>query len=428
MAPLRTTKSKAKPIFRNLVIAGLGDLNNRPDGSGQWTDANIARWVALRDGVFVRPGVGVVSFDEDGAEDGKDGGKGGKNSGGGGGGGGGNKGGNGGIGEDVTHVVCSKEEFRRMGRLVQEVLKRKSIEIVTLDWLEDSMIGHKRLPTDRYSHRRALERERQKERMRQRYEKGIEKGVKEINPNLYHLYRDDTFFQYEVTITREDEELGIPGERYVLSLWESNNSSPHMYWFVAKFYKKKGDSQPKIHRPSIAPGMLSREFALFEPFFQLKTGIPWMQRLIKVGTMPKNYFQYQPPTGGKPVGYVPPEFVPAESPEPAIQPAISTTAEAEPDTTENRTIIPVTPGLLHVSPTTITEDGTKGPVHAHEVIVPKPPMITPAASPRNDDDNDATVPADTPQEQQHLDHEEAGLSSDEQYNKPMDPVLPLTPD
>ncbi|AEO69622.1 uncharacterized protein THITE_2120280 [Thermothielavioides terrestris NRRL 8126] len=113
--------------------------------------------------------------------------------------------------------------------------------------------------------------------------------------DLYHLYRDYTFFEYQVVLTRDDEEAGIQGERYVLTLHESNNPKPHLYWFVARFYKKKGDPQPKVHRPSHAPGIFAREFALFESFFQIKTGIPWEQRLIKAGTTSKSFFQYQPP-------------------------------------------------------------------------------------------------------------------------------------
>ncbi|KAL2271880.1 hypothetical protein VTJ83DRAFT_1251 [Remersonia thermophila] len=289
MASLRTSRAKPKPIFRHLVIAGVGDLNNRQGGTEQWTDANIAR----------------------------------------------------------------------------------SIEIVTLDWLEDSMFRDKRLPTELYSHRRALERERQKERMRLRYEKGIERGVKEVNPNLYHLYRDDTFFQYEVTITRDDETLGIPGERYVLSIWESNNPSPHMYWFVAKFYKKKGDPQPKIHRPSIAAGMLCRELALFESFFHLKTGIPWMQRLVKAGTTPRSYFQYRPPAGGKPVGYVPPEFMPAGSPDPSVQLAIAAASAATAHATHAAAGIASAAGVQHVSNDALGEDGPNEPDRPDEDAAPQ---------------------------------------------------------
>lgn len=123
---------KVRPIFRGLVIVVAGDL-----GGGQWTDTNIARWVGQRAGKFLRGdahGQGCGSGDGAGkrgpeAKDLKKKGKG--------------LDGNGkqrgvkrkredleaeaeregrvlekklwemGLGmEDVTHVVCSKEEFR----------------------------------------------------------------------------------------------------------------------------------------------------------------------------------------------------------------------------------------------------------------------------------------------------------------------------
>lgn len=74
-----------------------------------------------------------------------------------------------------------------------------------------------------------------------------------------------------------------------------SNAKPHLYWFVAKYYKKKGDTQAKIHRPSDAPGLFCREFALFQFLFQIKTGIPWAQRLVRAGTTDKRLFRYLPP-------------------------------------------------------------------------------------------------------------------------------------
>lgn len=62
---------KEKPIFRGLTIAAAGDL-----GGGQWTDASVARWVELRAGKFVRE---TDDWDA------------------------------------VTHLVCSADEFKRMG-------------------------------------------------------------------------------------------------------------------------------------------------------------------------------------------------------------------------------------------------------------------------------------------------------------------------
>lgn len=72
-ATMRTRKEK--PIFRNLTITVAGSLiNPNGDGSTQWTDVNIDRWVSLRDGRFVRA-----------------------------------------MSDDVTHVVCTAEEFERRG-------------------------------------------------------------------------------------------------------------------------------------------------------------------------------------------------------------------------------------------------------------------------------------------------------------------------
>ncbi|KAL2260577.1 hypothetical protein VTK26DRAFT_5356 [Humicola hyalothermophila] len=104
---------KEKPIFRGLTIAVAGDL-----GGGQWTDANIARWVALRGGAFVRadgPGDGAAGISSISSISSSSSGGGGKPKekergsvvdGEGGGAGGGGEGG-------ITHVVCSREEFRR---------------------------------------------------------------------------------------------------------------------------------------------------------------------------------------------------------------------------------------------------------------------------------------------------------------------------
>lgn len=101
---------KEKPIFRGLTIAGAGNLG----GSAQWTDANIARWVELREGKFVRvsagPGHGSGSVPIPRNSDGP-----GADGGGGGGAGCGHGKFGKGLGEEVTHVVCTGEEFRRMG-------------------------------------------------------------------------------------------------------------------------------------------------------------------------------------------------------------------------------------------------------------------------------------------------------------------------
>ncbi|KAK0636853.1 hypothetical protein B0T17DRAFT_651542 [Bombardia bombarda] len=255
-----------KPSLNGLTISVAGELGD------QWTETNIARWVELREGSFSQQ-----------------------------------------MDESVTHLICSPAEFEKRGPKVKTALKHKrgskACHIVTKDWLEDSINLKRRLPEYGFSLVKSLKKKREKERIAEKVTKGFEQAEKSVNPNFYHLYRDSTFFHYEVTINRDDEEHGIYGQRYVLSLYESH-AKPHLYWFVAKFYKKKHVSLPNFHRPSETPGSFNREFTEFSRFFHKKTGIPWVHRLVRAGTMDKTFFQYTPPVRGKPVGWISLEDMP----------------------------------------------------------------------------------------------------------------------
>lgn len=127
---------------------------------------------------------------------------------------------------------------------------------------------------------------------------------------MFHIYRDREYFSYQVDITRNDEVSGELGQRYTLyvrphaslgrfvltltQLWESN-ATPNLYWFVAKFLKRKGSSQPRYYRPSSCSGKWREQMDCFMDFFKIKTGIEWQDRVLKQGTMPGSYFQYTPP-------------------------------------------------------------------------------------------------------------------------------------
>lgn len=75
------------------------------------------------------------------------------------------------------------------GDVVKAALSRgKACEIVKLDWLEDSMLARRRLPEERYSHRRALKRKLERERKRLMVVKGLEKAVKEVNPSEFFFF------------------------------------------------------------------------------------------------------------------------------------------------------------------------------------------------------------------------------------------------
>ncbi|KAL2680900.1 hypothetical protein Neosp_008503 [[Neocosmospora] mangrovei] len=242
-------------IFKGRILAAAGPL------PGQLTVENLKRWASIRKGDF------VDHFDE-----------------------------------DVTHLLCTREQFDKRVPRVKDALKRgKRFHIVHCDWFEFSAVKNKRLPEKEFSMRNILAKQNAKRRERARIERGKRDGEKFVNTNFYHIYRDRSNFVYQLDITRDDEAAGEFGQKYTLCLWESN-AKPHLYWFTAKFTKRKGNSQPTYHRPSECPDKWRPQMDLFMEFFRVKTGIPWEDRVTLAMTMPSPYFQYEPPTGGKPLG------------------------------------------------------------------------------------------------------------------------------
>ncbi|KAI1772414.1 hypothetical protein F4818DRAFT_444239 [Hypoxylon cercidicola] len=227
-----------------------------------WTAADVSRWVTYHGGVFNHT-----------------------------------------MGEGVTHLLATPEQFKQKHPVVEKALASKTTHIVTQDWLEDTLEKRRCQKEREYSLREVLKDENAQKKREEKAQKGIEQAETFVNTNLYHIYRDETYFSYEITITRDDEAAGNVGQKYILYLWESN-PKPHLYHFVTKFYKKSRDSRPIIYRPHETPGLLKRGLDEFKSFFYKKTGIHWDERISKQGTMPADKFQYQPPTGGKPVGLV----------------------------------------------------------------------------------------------------------------------------
>ncbi|KAL8371331.1 hypothetical protein RB595_001249 [Gaeumannomyces hyphopodioides] len=110
-------------------------------------------------------------------------------------------------------------------------------------------------------------------------EKGreLEECGRFVNEAMYRIYTDASGFQCKASISRDDEEHGVLGERFDLTLFESR-ARPHLYWFAAKHYKKKGSSQTSYYRPSGSCQTYEHELALFKSFFLNKTGVRWEDR------------------------------------------------------------------------------------------------------------------------------------------------------
>ncbi|PHH87059.1 hypothetical protein CDD83_9353 [Cordyceps sp. RAO-2017] len=237
-----------RQIFRDRVIAAAGPL------PGQFTADKVRQWTELRRGRF--------------SED---------------------------VDETVTHLLCTPEQFRERVPRVKEALRLgRRCHIVHVDWFEFSTVHEKRQPEAEYSMRSLLAAQNAARRAQARLERGRKEGEKSVNTNLYHIYTDRDFFTYRIDITRDDEYQ--TGQRYTLCLWESN-AKPHLYWFTARFLKRRGSSQPSYYRPSRCSGKWRREMDLFADFFRIKTGIEWPDRVLREKTMPPAFFQYTPPPG-----------------------------------------------------------------------------------------------------------------------------------
>ncbi|KAI5459893.1 hypothetical protein BGZ63DRAFT_446774 [Mariannaea sp. PMI_226] len=244
-----------RQIFKNKSIAIAGPL------PGQLTTENLERWTTIRKGNFSN------DFDE-----------------------------------DVTHLLCTREQFNKRVPRVKDALKRgKRLHILHYDWFEFSIFQEKSQPEREYSMRNLLAKHNAAKREEARIEKGKRDGEKFVNTNLFHIYTDREFFQYQIELNRDDPESGELGQKYTLCLWESD-AKPHLYWFTAKFLRRKGNSQPSYHRVSPHSGKWRVEMNYFMEFFRIKTGIEWEDRVTKMSTMPSSYFQYAPPVRGKPVG------------------------------------------------------------------------------------------------------------------------------
>ncbi|CEJ93182.1 hypothetical protein VHEMI08791 [[Torrubiella] hemipterigena] len=168
------------------------------------------------------------------------------------------------------------------------------IQILHYDWYIETLFYKKRRPPAEFCMRSvlALKREkRKKEELRQKGALDYQRGA--INKTMYHVYTDQHFFPYQIDLTR-DSTTGEKGQRYTLTLWESN-AQPHLYWFLAKFLRKSGDSQPGFHRPSDCSGQFDIELDHFKAFFKAKTGVDWKDRVVKEGTTPDTFFQYACP-------------------------------------------------------------------------------------------------------------------------------------
>ncbi|KAI0104188.1 hypothetical protein GGR51DRAFT_561245 [Nemania sp. FL0031] len=246
----------SKPILKDCVVGVAGYL-----GDYGWREEKVEQWVTYWGGQFTHT-----------------------------------------IDGNVTHLLCTEEDFNKRIAPVRAALRNKDTKIVLRDWLEDSIWKKVRLRTLQYDlGAKAKEKEAKKQKIK-KMERCSSNAENYVDERFWHPYRDSTYFEYQIQLKRNDEESGNVGEKHLLTLWESN-AKPFTYQCTTLFTKKsknKGSRYPLNE----SPVNFDTAFRTFKSFFKKKTTIAWDDRIEKMGSTGPENFQYTAPFGGKPVGYI----------------------------------------------------------------------------------------------------------------------------
>ncbi|KAI0802625.1 hypothetical protein GGR55DRAFT_419799 [Xylaria sp. FL0064] len=240
-------------MLKDCVVAIAGDLDNP-----EWREEKVKQWVQYWGGTF---------SDE--------------------------------VNDNVTHLLCTEENYKKRISPVRAALKNKATKIVLRDWLEQSISKKRRWKTLEYQLDQLEKEERAKKRKLEQQKVFSSNAKDYVDERYWHVYRDTTYFEYRIELTRIDEETGKTREKYQLILWESN-AKPRNYLCAIIFTNsKRAKHKQRLHD---SPVDLKAALEKFKSFFKKKTKIAWDDRIDKMGNTGSENFQYQPPTGGKPVG------------------------------------------------------------------------------------------------------------------------------
>ncbi|KAI1264056.1 hypothetical protein F5Y18DRAFT_94721 [Xylariaceae sp. FL1019] len=277
-----------KQFLKNCVIAVAGDLND--PGDNRWDDEKVRRWVSTYGGTFSTT-----------------------------------------VGPNVTHLLCTESDAKKKTTRIKDVLQQKDTALVTRYWLEDCIARKSliKVKNSDYDLKAELAAEKAKKRKLEKDAKSSALAENYVDERFYRVYHDVTYFEYQVTLTLNDPEAGHEGQRYVLTLWESN-AKPYLYVLTSLLYNKTR-AKPDKWRATAAPTSFERSFGIFKRFFKKKTGIEWDERLEKTNGSGK--FKYSPPTRGKTVGLVNGRLATDISDSPSVKSyydaALSNTSETE---------------------------------------------------------------------------------------------------
>ncbi|KAL8942918.1 MAG: hypothetical protein Q9216_001393 [Gyalolechia sp. 2 TL-2023] len=193
----------------------------------------------------------------------------------------------------VTHLICTKEDYRSKAPMVKQALRLKLFTIVTYDWLEGELA-----PRGAYLVARTIKDAKKIKQVKKQTKKAtIKKG------DRYQVYRDSTHFNYDLVLVRVNL-LQNKSERYVLRLCVTHDV-PKYYASLLTYHTRESPAQKCVIAP--VGSDWATAFGAFTSAFKAKTKVEWDERL-KPRRPEEEAFVYSPPKDGEPRGEMPEDF------------------------------------------------------------------------------------------------------------------------
>ncbi|EGC47303.1 BRCT domain-containing protein [Histoplasma capsulatum var. duboisii H88] len=196
----------------------------------------------------------------------------------------------------TTHLIATRDAFRKRDAAVQQARKIAGLKIVKLEWLEDSLLSKKRRPkreTEYLWYQTRVTRKRDTVKKTNAVmdmdavdPAGLKKPHRTRGPGNevddHHIFTDFEGFRYLVTLVRPLEDSKLK-EKHTLQLYESD-SNPHTYATFVEY-----SCVGRTGSAFLAPTESTWEIALeaFTKFFKAKCGKQWEKRMASTEPLPR---------------------------------------------------------------------------------------------------------------------------------------------
>ncbi|KAI1915620.1 hypothetical protein LOZ53_001417 [Ophidiomyces ophidiicola] len=222
------------------------------------------------------------------------------------------------VGPGITHMIATEAAFRKAVPEVRAAKRIRNIRIVSIEWLEDSLMSKSKRPKREgdYLWASKIKTRKKMELEKREASKSTGSDKKTSEPKDYHLYTDQQGNRYSALLIRPSM-LTKFKERHVIKVFESD-LTPHTYATSAKYTRVGRNAMDYLALPGSTLDVALRAFG---KFFKAKAGIQWDRRGKEVPAkkivggfeLPpeEGWFEYTPEeTSTAPAPPPPPKSVP----------------------------------------------------------------------------------------------------------------------